>query len=121
MMQLTNEEREALERWSKGDSTYMGGVCNQVDTAVLLANIMLRLFPVRTYGDFVIRWDDEITPERLVASGFVEDTCNYHCGRLIFSKFWKWFYVDEQEVPNYDKPRRMLDVWKLMERIEGGQ
>jgi hypothetical protein len=48
----------------------LGGVCNDVDAAVVLSLAMLRLFPVRTYDEMVIRWDDEITPERLVACGW---------------------------------------------------
>ena len=126
---LTKEEREALELWSKCDPTSLGGVCNDVDAAVVLSNAMLRLFPVRTYGDLVIRWDDEITHIRLIVCGFVLQgqliNWHYNCPsttRRVSIHHWNSEHegavweVAGRKLPIYSRPRNMLDVWRLMER-----
>jgi len=106
-MQLTNEEREALERWRKRD----------VFGVFRLAHVVDRLFPVRTYGDLVIRWDDEITPERLVVCGWTrvfEKLLSYRNIDIRLSV--RRVYWDDFVMPI---PRNMGEVWQLMERIEG--
>lgn len=82
----------------------------------MLAEEFSRLFPIRTYGDLVIRWDDPITPERLVACGFVlSDFCVAYCGLAFYPLEGRW-WSDGTVIPNGVAPRNMLEVWNLMER-----
>lgn len=110
-----------------------------VDDMQLLADELARLFPIRTYGDLVIRWDDEITPERLVACGWHvrEGDSSYAIGRdgsgMQYAptrpshKQWAiWLMSDgSYEFDSYTlRPRNMGEVWQLMERCgieEGGK
>ncbi len=129
-MQLTEDERAALERWREcqGEDEAAATV-----DALRLMGLLMRLFPVRTYGNLVIRWDHPITPERLVACGFVGDGYkNSHdvdscftlgeCQATTIGSAVTEFHVRAKRV--YPKPRNMLDVWQLMERCgieEGGK
>lgn len=66
-MNLSKEGAEALERLRTGEYA--------IDTAfddagIVVHEMMNRLYPVRTLNGLVIRWDDPVTPERLIASGF---------------------------------------------------
>lgn len=125
-MQLTPEEREALERYRLKDSRKL--YSKYADDLILLSSAMLRLFPVRTYGETVIRWDDEITPERLVACGFVREErvtpndgirySSWTNGQLSTTDKITWFHEDRY-ISRPLQPRSMGEVWQLMERIEG--
>ena len=64
-MQLTAEELAALDMLRSGQAS--------LNQSWLLADAMLRLFPVRTYGTETIRWDDPVTPVGLLATGFFKD------------------------------------------------
>lgn len=133
-MELTDDELKALERWRAG--TYIkdeGRVLGQqtcMYDARKLADAMLRRYPVRTYGETVIRWDDPITPERLVACGWTDAdgdyraTCDGSGLRYALTrpphKQWALWLMNSRNEYEYDSyilpPRNMLEVWNLMER-----
>lgn len=126
-MQLTEDERAALERY-RGRHDFKS-YPEYVDDLIVLGNLAIRERPVRTYGDLVIRWDDEITPERLQACGFVlnkrDELCVNGLGLVAQPQdnwtTWVWFVMG-QFLPT--PPRNMLDVWSVMERCgieEGGK
>ncbi len=104
----------------------------QTDEAVTLADMALRLFPVRSYGEIVIRWDDEITPERLVACGFGPHPFNDSVlvsppdqpNGLTYRPPQTWSLPWCDHSLDELTPRNMLEVWQLMERCgieEGGK
>jgi hypothetical protein len=119
-MPLTEQEWAALERWR----TRQGTLDSITRDAYTLSGAMDRLFPVRTCGDLVIRWDDEITPERLAMCGFGPHPFNN--GVLVSPpdrpngltyrppKTWSLPWCDH----SIDElaPRNMGEVWQLMER-----
>lgn len=111
-MQLNEDERAALNR-------YRTPAGNALD-ATTLALAVLRLFPVRTYGDLVIRWDDEITPERLVSCGWCYSGVNpaliVYNDTIVFHRWDKSWRVSSEWLSAFTKPRNMLDVWQLMGR-----
>ncbi len=124
-MQLTEGERAALERWLaqtyiKDEGRILGQQARMYD-ARTLADSMLCLFPVRTYGDIVIRWDDEITPERLVACGFNTDGNGTYPGPCYRGMVYQngflnpWLHLGVLVVSPF-APRNMGEVWQLMER-----
>ncbi len=136
-MQLTEDERAALERWRLGTGT----LSSITRDAYALSRAMNRLFPVRTYGDLVIRWDDPITPERLVACGFKPETRRYG-DVLVIGVLDEPMYTEIayrpadarlfveavkmgcEDVPWFCRIRNMGEVWQLMERCgieEGGK
>ena len=132
-MQLTEEERVALDRWHRNQyiieaEDIREGLRVQFSDACILADAMNRLVPVRTYGNLVIRWDDEITPERLVACGgemaSLTDPLATTCVVDMGNKLWAWFRGWQpiiwlrQGVGIHELalPRNMLEVWHLMER-----
>jgi len=87
-MELTEQERAALERIRSDRSnltTPRGPQFVWCDIESCVNAMLDRLYPIRTYDNIVIRWDDEITPERLVACGFVfvdrEDSGNKYFQR----------------------------------------
>ena len=107
-MQLTERELAALEMLRLGKAS--------LDQSYLLADAMLRLFPVRTYGDLVIRWDDPVTPERLQACGFRHnDFCLSYCGLSLYPLEHRW-WSNGTLVPVGFEPRNMFEVLQLMER-----
>ncbi len=133
-MQLT-EDVAALERYrvldAKAPRLDMSEWHELQNLWKQLCPTLLRLFPVRTYGEIVIRWDDPITPERLVACGFkVEQVVSWIANEtyqltLYPSGLWEAthlpFCIHEKVYPT---PRNMLDAWQLMERCgieEGGK
>jgi len=120
-MELTDDERKALERYRVRHERK--SYPEYVDDLKLLAEIAERDRPIRTYGDLVIRWDDPITPERLVACGYLSEqaamwiTNGKYQITLYASGLWEVthlaFCIHEKVYPN---PRNMLEVWSLMER-----
>ena len=121
-MKLTEDERAALERY-RGRHDFKS-YPEYVDDLIVLANLAIRERPVRTYGDIVIRWDDPITPERLVACGFIlSDFCVAYCGLAFYPLEVRW-WSDGAVIPTGVTPRNMGEVWQLMERcgiVEGGK
>lgn len=118
-MNLSKEGAEALERLRTGEYA--------IDTAfddagIVVHEMMNRLYPVRTLNGLVIRWDDPVTPERLVASGgvriapetveFVLPVADGRCNLM--------FQGDEVRVPSRKwlpveaRPTNMNEVWQLM-------
>ncbi len=122
-MQLTEDERKVLEKWRNNEM--------RVSEAAILCDAMLRLFPVRTYGDIVIRWDDEITLKKLVACGAVDCTTHvsfYGTDATLLIGLGpvvrRWAVIDRQSTRTNHEVENMLDVWQLMERCgieEGGK
>lgn len=127
-MQLTEDERAALDDFRDDARAWPDGVAESVTT---LCEAMLRLFPIRTYGNLVIRWDDEITPERLVACGGSKYGDDYivFCGSDLELSFWcetgRWDIEDRRSGSGVGhrhscwrvfRPRNMGEVWQLMER-----
>jgi hypothetical protein len=122
---LTPKEREVLEKWRNNEM--------RISEAAVLCDAMLRLFPVRKYGETVIRWDDPVTPERLVACGWVNrhgDMSMLRCGTgearvdcWIEPRHWNCHFNNDRgshaELIGPYAPRNMLDVWNLMEQIGG--
>lgn len=97
--------------------------------AFAVARAMLDLFPVRTLNGMVIRWDDEITPERLVACGgkyhrySADHICLSSDGNTLGSTLAYSIRYQTWSLPMVDKPmepetapRNMGEVWSLMER-----
>lgn len=125
-MKPTENERAALERFRVPiDPLAIGamGMEQRRRDAFAIAHAMNRLFPVRTYGDLVIRWDDKITPERLVACGAVDCTthASFHgtdatlligLGPVVR----RWATVIHKSRRTHHEVENMLDVWQLMER-----
>jgi len=133
-MQLTNEECKALERLRVPyDPLLVSSAEMELRrrAAFAVSHAMLRLFPVRQYGDLVIRWDDEITHIRLIVCGFVLQgqlmNWHYKCPsttRRVSIHHWNSEHegavweVAGRKLPIYSRPRNMGEVWRLMERIE---
>lgn len=136
-MELTNDERKALERLRNPPRIDNDDFIDTWDTALanlhdkeLMRDAMLRLFPVRTYGNLVIRWDDKITPERLVVCGWVQEEIETNLQWKSLSYRHDMFFEtcteystatgesDEYDYPlaECQTPRNMLEVWTLMER-----
>lgn len=93
---------------------------SDTDCAVMAS---LRRFPVRKIGDLVIRWDDPVTPERLMASGWVMsdgDIVEPVNGLVWMTPETSWrrsswriggaFVIRELE------PKNMGEVWQLLDR-----
>lgn len=113
-MQLTEDERAALERY-RGCHDFKS-YPEYVDDLIVLANLAIRERPVRTYGDIVIRWDDPITPERLVACGFRQGSVSLGCFGLSYYPIEGRWFAGGTLIPVAMRPCNMLDVWGLMER-----
>jgi len=130
-MKLSKEASEALERVRKHDrkiytDAHERWEAEQIAIAdrEILADEMLSLFPVRTLNGLTTRWDDAITPERLVASGFTQhphsprvlvcppgagDTLGY----LPVNAAW-CLPGDDHPMPDERSPTNMGEVWDLM-------
>lgn len=123
-MQLTEQERASLERWHCREGTR--------NDAYRLAAVLSRLYPVRTYGPWTIRWDHLVTAENLVACGGQKaaptDPDSTACVVDMGGELWAWFR-DESVIWLYKGstlhelavPRNMGEVWALMERVPPSQ
>ena len=131
-MQLTTEERDALERYRELSeklchNTWYLTEEEMSERSVLgyqLCGVMVfSLFPVRTYGTETIRWDDPVTPERLQAcgwkfngpkdDGYAVLQCDAHLTVVFPLEKWE---IDFDDMHPLHTPRNMLEVWQLMER-----
>lgn len=128
-MQLSEQAKAALERRRQKLESIGGfrGVIISDEDSSKIADEMLRLFPVKTLNGMVIRWDDEITPERLVASGGkrVADLINWRFRQTttnaqIAIHVWhtetdglEW-EVCGRKLPWPLRPTNMNEVWQLM-------
>lgn len=107
-----------------------------------MGHVMLRLFPVRLYGQREIRFDDSITLENLVAVGFEEiEMIHVHAARFrikhheIRVNFWpstlgspedqNWYVSSSsaKELPlvSWMKPKNMGDVWRMLSQMQSEQ
>jgi hypothetical protein len=125
---LSDDVRDALERvrrWTNG-ITPVGQLREQLGGDFeTLVDAMLNLFPVRTIGGLVIRWDDEITPERLVSCGgrIVQQATNspstlIDFGDILCAVFHSGevSWLIEGAVIQQTGPRNMGKFFELMER-----
>ncbi len=125
-MQLTEDERAALERFRTPiDPLGVGPMAMEQRRrdAFAVAHAMTRLFPVRTYGNLVIRWDDEVTLKKLVACGATDCTTHvsFHGPNATLlvglgPVVRRWAVIDRQSKRTDHEVENMLDVWQLMER-----
>jgi len=146
-MNLSEEAKVALERLRTATngcakayadelaSTYPELTLDHCDTFTVLsalstrdaftvAEAMLDLFPVREIGGRVIRWDDDITPERLVACGSTSEQYGKHVRRFMINEVeWflqpsggSWWKLNGQSLNPAVCPRNMGEAWNLMER-----
>lgn len=107
-MNLTPEESAALGLWREGMATE--------DEVQLIGDCLMRHFPVRKIGDVVIRWDDPVTPERLMDCGWKRGSASIGCaGMQVYPLDGIW-WNNGCVVPEMMKPETMLDIWILMER-----
>jgi len=126
-MQLSEQAKAALERCRVVQQQYKAdfGPVITNNEVVLLVNEMLRLFPVKTLNGIVIRWDDPITPERLIASGFhYGDFCISHGGVEFYPIEGRW-YCEGCLIPVPMCLSNMNEVWQLMAKcgcpVGGGE
>jgi hypothetical protein len=121
---LSEEAKIVLEKWRYNEM--------QAHEAAILCDAMLDLYPFREIGGVVIRWDDEITPERLLACGgsnYPSDDYIAFRGGEIELAFWcKTCQWDISHIRSGSgvghrnscwrvfRPRNMGEVWSLMER-----
>lgn len=81
-MMLSDKAKAALEIWNRHIRYTMA---ERQSAAWDLAVAMSRLFPVREIGGMVIRWDDEITWDRLKI-----------CGGQLSGDLLNWYFHDPQ-------------------------
>ena len=125
---LSDDVRDALERvrrWTDG-ITPVGQLREQLGGDFeTLADAMLKIHPVRTIGGLVIRWDDEITPERLIACGAEDRQTHFviESGKSVIylglSPKGRWVIIDHNGTRSswYGEmtPSNMGKLFELME------
>lgn len=120
---LSEQVKAALERYRALRKEYKKQCGFTITSEDILADGLLRLYPPG--------WDEPVTPENLERCGFAQDDLRiWKCqGPLSFSERHGWYedyteFVDgeaqEYTYPlgNCAQPRNMLDVWRLMQRLE---
>ena len=125
---LSEQAKAALERWRVFSKICIESLEYKGTEHGIVMDEMLRLFPVKTLNNVVIRWDDKITPERIFHSGFLDLKVRFICESLEVHfthgevMFWR---VGGYPLSHKLWPTNMGEVWQLMEKcgcpVGGGE